>query len=145
MRHVSRATAGLRALFRKQQEEKELDQRLRAYLDATIEGHVAAGMDRLSAIRAARAEMGSLEPIKDHTRDVGWETTLESTWRDVLYSLRRLEREGLIKGDWRLTENNRRAKYYTLTAQGRVTLRRETRDLEVQTAAISRILRASIV
>jgi PadR family transcriptional regulator PadR len=58
-------------------------------------------------------------------------------------ALRRLEREGLITGDWRATENNRRAKYYTLTPAGRATLRRETRDWEVQTAAIARILRAS--
>jgi transcriptional regulator len=58
-------------------------------------------------------------------------------------ALRRLEREGLIKGEWHSTENNRRAKYYVLTPAGRATLRRETRDWEVQTAAIARILRAS--
>jgi PadR family transcriptional regulator len=58
-------------------------------------------------------------------------------------ALRRLERDGLIEGDWRVTENNRRAKYYSLTAAGRAKLRRETRDWEVQTAAIARILEAS--
>lgn len=58
-------------------------------------------------------------------------------------SLRRLERDGLIQGEWRVTENNRRAKYYRLTADGRATLKRETRDWEVQTTAIARILRAS--
>ncbi len=58
-------------------------------------------------------------------------------------AFRRLERDGLIKGDWRATENNRRAKYYALTAQGRATLKRETRDWEVQAAAITRILRSS--
>jgi len=58
-------------------------------------------------------------------------------------ALRRLERDGLIGGDWRPTENNRRAKYYTLTVQGRATLRRETRDWELQSAAIARILQAS--
>jgi PadR family transcriptional regulator, regulatory protein PadR len=57
-------------------------------------------------------------------------------------ALRRLERDALIAADWRVTENNRRAKYYTLTTQGRATLRRETRDWEVQTTAIARILRA---
>src|SRR5499427_4584392 len=39
-------------------------------------------------------------------------------------ALRRLERDGLIKGEWRPTENNRRGKYYALTASGRATLRR---------------------
>ena len=58
-------------------------------------------------------------------------------------AFRRLERQGLIKGEWQATENNRRAKYYTLTAQGRAQLKRETRDWEVQTAAIARILQAS--
>jgi PadR family transcriptional regulator PadR len=58
-------------------------------------------------------------------------------------AFRRLERDGLIKGDWRTTASNRRAKYYSLTGRGRVTLKRETRDWEVQTAAITRILRSS--
>src|SRR5689334_11620623 len=58
-------------------------------------------------------------------------------------ALRRLERDGLIKGEWRATENNRRGKYYALTPSGRATLRRETRDWELQTAAIERILRAA--
>jgi PadR family transcriptional regulator len=59
-------------------------------------------------------------------------------------SLRRLERAGLIRGEWRITENNRRAKYYALTLQGRGKLKRETRDWEVQTTAIARILEASL-
>jgi len=59
-------------------------------------------------------------------------------------ALRRLERDELIAGDWRVTEHNRRAKYYTLTAQGRARLRRETRDWEKQTTAIARILHASL-
>jgi len=59
-------------------------------------------------------------------------------------ALRRLERDGLIKGGWRATENNRRAKYYSLTSSGRATLKRETRDWEMQTTAIARILHASL-
>jgi transcriptional regulator len=59
-------------------------------------------------------------------------------------ALRRLERDGLIKGDWQLTENNRKAKYYALTTSGRVALRRETRDWDVQTTAIAKILNATL-
>ena len=59
-------------------------------------------------------------------------------------ALRRLERDGLISGDWRVTDNNRRAKVYTMTPQGRARFKREARDWEVQTAAISRILKASL-
>jgi transcriptional regulator len=58
-------------------------------------------------------------------------------------AFRRLERDGLIKADWRTTDNNRRAKYYALTAQGRSRLARATRDWETQSAAIARILHAS--
>ena len=57
-------------------------------------------------------------------------------------ALRRLERDGLIRGEWRVTENNRRANYYYLTTEGRARLKRETRQWETQTAAISRILAA---
>ena len=59
-------------------------------------------------------------------------------------ALRRLERDGLITSDWRVTENNRRAKYYSLTTSGRAMLKRETRAWEVQTSAIGRILNASL-
>lgn len=59
-------------------------------------------------------------------------------------ALRRLERDGLIKDEWRVTENNRRAKYYILTAAGRATLKRETRDWQAQSTAIARILDASL-
>ena len=58
-------------------------------------------------------------------------------------ALRRLERDGLIVGEWQTTENNRRAKYYQLTATGRSSLKREARDWEVQTSAITRILKAA--
>ena len=59
-------------------------------------------------------------------------------------ALRRLERDGLIAAEWRVTENNRRAKYYALTTQGRAKLKRETRDWEAQTTAIARILGATL-
>lgn len=58
-------------------------------------------------------------------------------------AIRRMERDGLIAGEWGATENNRRAKYYALTRQGRAALKRETRDWEQQQAAITRILKAS--
>src|SRR3977135_4391458 len=59
-------------------------------------------------------------------------------------AFRRLERDGLIKGEWKTTEFNRRAKLYKLTARGQATLKRETEDWEIQAAAIARILEASL-
>lgn len=38
-------------------------------------------------------------------------------------ALHRLERNGLIEAEWGVSENNRRAKYYSLTARGRAELR----------------------
>jgi PadR family transcriptional regulator PadR len=58
-------------------------------------------------------------------------------------AFRRLERAGWIKSEWRATENNRRAKYYLLTDQGRRKLKSETREWGRQIAAITRILEAS--
>ena len=43
-------------------------------------------------------------------------------------ALLKLEQEGFIKAEWRQSENNRRAKYYALTAAGRKQLARETRE-----------------
>ena len=60
----------------------------------------------------------------------------------LLPALSRMERAGRIRSEWRATENNRRAKYYTLTAQGRRALLAETERWANQTAAIARILEA---
>jgi PadR family transcriptional regulator, regulatory protein PadR len=57
-------------------------------------------------------------------------------------ALSRLERAGRIKSEWRATENNRRAKYYLLTDDGRRALKDETREWGRQIAAIAKILEA---
>jgi len=57
-------------------------------------------------------------------------------------AFRRLERSGWIKSEWRATENNRRAKYYSLTDSGSGKLKTETREWGRQIAAITRILEA---
>ena len=57
-------------------------------------------------------------------------------------AFRRLERAGWLKSEWRDTENNRRGKYYLLTALGQKQLKGETREWARQAAAIARILEA---
>ena len=57
-------------------------------------------------------------------------------------ALHRLERRGWIKARWGTTENNRRAKYYELTAAGRKRLREETGDWNRLAAAIGAALKA---
>jgi len=60
----------------------------------------------------------------------------------LLPALSRMERAGNVKSEWRATENNRRAKYYGLTAKGRKALEAETEQWERRSAAIARILEA---
>ena len=55
-------------------------------------------------------------------------------------AFRRLERAGWIKPLWKTSENNRRAKYYSLTERGRKQLKNEAEEWTRQCAAISRIL-----
>lgn len=57
-------------------------------------------------------------------------------------ALYRLEEEGLISATWSVSDNNRRAKYYTLTVSGRRRLRIEMRRWEHLVAAMSAVLRA---
>ncbi|HLJ45529.1 MAG TPA: PadR family transcriptional regulator [Bryobacteraceae bacterium] len=58
-------------------------------------------------------------------------------------ALYRLEHQGLITADWGQSENNRRAKYYTLTATGRRRLREETAGWNRLASAIAAALNAT--
>ena len=61
----------------------------------------------------------------------------------LFVGLQRLDRDGLIKSEWKATENTRQAKYYALTALGRKRLDAETKEWGRQAAAIARILEAT--
>ena len=58
-------------------------------------------------------------------------------------ALQRLERQGWITADWGTSENNRRARFYRLTAAGRRRLDLERADWERLSAAISLVLRTA--
>ena len=55
-------------------------------------------------------------------------------------SLHRLVRRGWIRSEWRITENNRRARYYILTARGREQLARERAQWERLSRGINLVL-----
>ena len=80
---IRRFLYGLRALAHRRRDDTDLDDELRAYLDAAIDARIAAGQSRADATRAARAELGSPLAIRDRVRDVGWETSLEQLGTDV--------------------------------------------------------------
>jgi putative ABC transport system permease protein len=80
--------AGLRALFRKEQAEQDMDEELRGYLDALVQEKIRAGMSQQDALRAARVEIGSLDAVKEEIRSAGWESVLETFWQDIRYGIR---------------------------------------------------------
>ena len=55
-------------------------------------------------------------------------------------ALHRLEERGLIEAEWGVSENNRRAKYYALTAAGRRQLRTEVATWKQYTAALLKVI-----
>ena len=56
-------------------------------------------------------------------------------------ALHKLEQEGWIKAEWRPSENNRRAKFYSLTRLGRRHLEREADNWNRLSAAISHVVK----
>ena len=62
----------------------------------------------------------------------------EGSWYPALH---RLETSGLLKAEWMVSENNRRAKYYSLTGKGRRQLAEEERNWERVAEGVSRVLR----
>jgi len=92
MRWLARIVGGLKALLRQGREERDLDEELRAYLEASIDEKIRGGMSEETAIRAARLQMGALDAVKDATREVGWEARLDSLWRDMRYAARTLRK-----------------------------------------------------
>jgi PadR family transcriptional regulator, regulatory protein PadR len=58
-------------------------------------------------------------------------------------ALHRLDRQGLVDAEWRPSENNRRARYYTLTTAGRKRLREETANWRRYSRAVEAVLQGA--
>jgi len=72
-----------------------------------------------------------------------WSEHVLQLGQGTLYpALYRLERQGLIRSSWRVTENNRRARYYALTARGRRHLTAELAQWRRMARAIDLVLAA---
>jgi transcriptional regulator len=89
----------------------------------------------------------TLEPM----HGLGISRRIEQTTQGVFHvqagslfpALKRLEQEGWIEGDWGESENNRRAKYYRLTAAGQRRLGEERDNWAQVAGAITRVLEAT--
>ena len=69
--------------------------------------------------------------------------TLDVEDSALYQALHRLEERGLVAAEWGMTENNRRARYYSITREGRTHLRAETTRWLRYTATVSDILAAA--
>src|SRR5262250_3702109 len=93
---------------------------LRALVRGPMHGYAVAEWIEQTSEEVLRVEEGALYP-----------------------ALHRLELRGLLASKWGISENNRRAKYYRLTAAGRKQLVHDTENWGRMAAAIGRILEAT--
>jgi PadR family transcriptional regulator PadR len=108
---------------------RESEDLLRGTLDALILKALTWG---------SRHGYGIAGWIKETSRD-----TLAVEDRALYLALHRLEYKGWVESDWGLSDNNRRAKFYRLTARGRVQLRDESSRLTRYVEGLFRVLNAS--
>ena len=83
---------------------------------------------------------GITERIEHGSRQV-----LQLNQGSLYPALYRLERQGLVRSSWKITENNRRARYYSLTAAGRRQLTAEQEKWERLSRAVDLVMRMSTV
>ena len=81
---------------------------------------------------------GITERIEQWSNDV-----LQINQGSLYPALHRLTRQGFITSSWRVTENNRRARYYALTAAGRRALAAEQSSWERLSRAVDVVMRMS--
>lgn len=89
MRHITR---GLRGLFMQRNRNEEIAAEIRHYFDEAVAAGMARGLTRDQAERAARAEIGNLDPVHEQVRSYGWENTIRSWMMDLRYAARQLRR-----------------------------------------------------
>src|SRR5229473_2882995 len=82
----------VRALFRRNAVEDELDNELRFHFDRQVEKYVASGLDRAEAVRQARLKVGGLEQLKEECREARGVSAFESTIQDLRYAIRGMRR-----------------------------------------------------
>jgi predicted permease len=89
---LNRLKLRLRALFRRTQMERELDEELRFHLEKEIEQNLARGMDLKEARFSALRSFGGVERVKEESRDVRGIRFAEELWQDFRYGVRILRK-----------------------------------------------------
>jgi PadR family transcriptional regulator PadR len=109
-------------------------------------------LTRKSAVLQGTLELLVLKTLT-HRPMHGWGITLhiQQVSKDVLRveegslypALHRMEQQGWIKSEWKVSENNRRARYYSLTRNGRLQLESQEESWESVTQAVAAVLKFS--
>lgn len=92
MNFLSNLYRGLRSLFQKSRVDRELDDELAAFAEASAADKERAGMSREAAIRAARIEIGSVAAVKHKVWSARWESIPENLLKDLRFAIRQLLR-----------------------------------------------------
>ena len=93
MNFLSTLCRGLQSLFRKRRVDRELDEELAGFADASAADKERAGMSREAALRAARIEIGSpVASVKHKVWSARWESIPENLLKDLRFAVRLLLR-----------------------------------------------------
>jgi len=87
---IIKLTIGLKSLLQKQRVERELDEELESFLEASSAHKQIDGMTAEAAHRAAMVEMGSRNAVKHQVWSSRWESTLDGLLQDTRVSVRML-------------------------------------------------------
>src|SRR5262247_2811009 len=87
---LSNLIARLRALLRKSEVERELDEELRHHIEQQTEQNIRLGMNPEEARQAALKSFGGVEQAKERSRDVRGVRWVEDLWQDLRYGGRML-------------------------------------------------------
>jgi PadR family transcriptional regulator len=106
--------------------------------------------DRIAILRGT-LDVLVLQAVSDRPRhgfeislwlESGSNGTLDLDDSALYQALHRLEARGLLRGDWGVSENNRRARFYRITAAGRAHLKGESRKLVSYARTLASLLGA---
>jgi predicted permease len=87
---LSNIAQGIRSLFHRDPIERDMDDELRGFLEASTADKLRRGMPAEQAARAARVEMGSSNAVKHHICSATWESRIEIFLRDLKHCVRGL-------------------------------------------------------
>ena len=92
MNTIRNLKSGLKSLFQKPRVDRELEEELETYEQASVQHKQQAGMSQQAARRAARAEIGSRDSVKHRVWSSRWESTLDNILQDAKLALRGLRK-----------------------------------------------------